>query len=94
MATPTGSGPKGVKLVYDGIRIHTLADLRDAAAAGDLRTLRGFGTKVERKTLAAVVRPTIVIARSASGITEVAAETGKTSDEDPIPSGEPHCRIG
>ncbi len=44
MATLTGSGPKRVKLVYDGIRIRTLADLRDAAAAG---YLRGFGSRAE-----------------------------------------------
>jgi DNA polymerase (family 10) len=46
-----GMGPRTVKLVYESLGIETIAELRDAAAAGRLRTVRGLSAKTERSIL-------------------------------------------
>lgn len=42
IAALPGFGPKQVRLLHDQLGVSTVADLRRAAAAGRLRTLRGF----------------------------------------------------
>jgi DNA polymerase (family 10) len=44
-----GIGPKRARLLYDKLRIRSLADLRKAAEAGKLAGLAGFGAKSEAK---------------------------------------------
>jgi DNA polymerase (family 10) len=50
-----GIGPKRAKALYDKLKIHSLAELKNAAAAGKLHGLPGFGAKSEAK-LAEVLR--------------------------------------
>lgn len=49
-----GLGPKRVKAVYETLNITTLAQLTEAARAGDLRKLPGMGEKSEAKLLVAI----------------------------------------
>jgi DNA polymerase (family 10) len=44
-----GIGPKRAKLLFDKLKIRSVADLKKAAAAGKLHGLAGFGTKIELK---------------------------------------------
>jgi DNA polymerase (family 10) len=44
-----GIGPKRAKVLFDKLKIHSLADLKKAAASGKLHGLAGFGTKTELK---------------------------------------------
>jgi DNA polymerase (family 10) len=44
-----GIGPKRAKVLFDKLKIHSVADLKKAAAAGKLHGLAGFGTKTELK---------------------------------------------
>ncbi len=46
-----GVGPKTVKILYEKLRIRTLADLERATRAGKIRRLARFGQKSERKIL-------------------------------------------
>ncbi|HEY8870878.1 MAG TPA: DNA polymerase/3'-5' exonuclease PolX [Candidatus Limnocylindrales bacterium] len=49
-----GLGPRTVKLVYEGLGIATLDDLRQAAESGRLRTLRGLSQRAEESILAGI----------------------------------------
>src|SRR3954466_3608693 len=46
-----GFGPKRARLLYDELGIDSLEKLREAAENGQIRTLRGFGAKVEENLL-------------------------------------------
>ena len=46
-----GLGPKTVKLVYETLGVKTLEDLRAAAQAGRLRTVKGLSEKTEQAIL-------------------------------------------
>src|SRR6266542_2843855 len=46
-----GLGPKTVKLVYETLGVKTLEDLRAAAQAGRLRTVKGLSEKTEQTIL-------------------------------------------
>ena len=46
-----GFGAKRAKLLYDELGIDSLEALRAAAEAGEIRKIRGFGTKVEENLL-------------------------------------------
>ena len=46
-----GVGPKTVRLVYDALGVESLEDLRQAAEAGRLRSIRGMSEKTERSIL-------------------------------------------
>src|SRR3954454_21212915 len=46
-----GFGPKRARLLYDQLGIDSLEKLREAAENGQIRTLRGFGAKVEENLL-------------------------------------------
>jgi DNA polymerase (family 10) len=48
-----GLGPKRAKLLHDELGIATLAELREAAEAGRLQDVKGFGKKAEDNLLAA-----------------------------------------
>jgi len=49
-----GVGPKGVKVLYQRLRVRTLADLEAAARAGKVRALPHFGEKSEQNILKAL----------------------------------------
>jgi len=49
-----GLGPKRVKLLYDKLKIRTVADLKRAAGAGRIRGISGFGPKTEASILQAL----------------------------------------
>lgn len=49
-----GLGPKRVKLLYDDLQIHDLAQLAAAAREGRIRELKGFGQKIEAGILKAI----------------------------------------
>jgi DNA polymerase (family 10) len=51
-----GIGPKRARLLFDRLKVRSLADLRKAAEAGKLRGLAGFGVKSEAKLLAELKR--------------------------------------
>jgi DNA polymerase (family 10) len=57
MAALPGLGPKRIKLLYDGLKVRTLNDLRQAIKTGRLRELRGFGPVIEKKLLGALEKP-------------------------------------
>jgi len=46
-----GLGPKRVRALYDRLGIASISDLREAARAGKIRALRGFGEKTEKAVL-------------------------------------------
>jgi DNA polymerase (family 10) len=46
-----GLGPKRIRLLYDTLGIASLHDLQEAARAGRLRTVPGFGAKMEERLL-------------------------------------------
>ena len=46
-----GVGPKTVRIVYEGLGIETLEDLRQAAEAGTLRGLKGISASTEQRIL-------------------------------------------
>src|ERR671925_509425 len=48
-----GLGPKRAKLLHDQIGVSSIDDLRRAAETGQLKDVRGFGTKAEENVLAA-----------------------------------------
>lgn len=49
-----GLGPKRVKTLYERLQVRTLAELREAARAGRIRELPGFGEKTELSILEAL----------------------------------------
>jgi DNA polymerase (family 10) len=57
MAALPGLGPKRIKLLYDKLKVHTLADLRRAIETGRIHKLRGFGEVTETKLAAALKKP-------------------------------------
>lgn len=57
IAALPGLGPKRVKLLYDQLKVRTLADLHRAIAAGRLRQIRGFGPTIEKTILAVLEKP-------------------------------------
>jgi DNA polymerase (family X) len=48
-----GLGPKRAKLLHDELGVSSIEDLRRAAESGQLKDVRGFGTKAEENVLAA-----------------------------------------
>ncbi len=44
-----GIGPKRARILYDKLKVHSVADLKKAATAGKLHGLAGFGVKSETK---------------------------------------------
>ena len=58
MTTLPGLGPKRVRLIVDELGIRTLKALKSAAQSGRLRTIRGFGPKMEQAILTALARDT------------------------------------
>lgn len=60
MAALPGLGPKRIKLLYDKLKVRTLADLRKAIVAGRLHKIRGFGPVIEKKLGEALKKPTEV----------------------------------
>jgi DNA polymerase (family X) len=52
----SGLGPKRVKVLMDRLRIHGREDLQRAARSGKLRTIKGFGPKIEEKILESMAR--------------------------------------
>ncbi|MBI3742876.1 MAG: DNA polymerase/3'-5' exonuclease PolX, partial [Chloroflexi bacterium] len=46
-----GIGPKRARALYDKLKVHSVADLKKAATAGNLHGLAGFGVKSEAKLL-------------------------------------------
>jgi DNA polymerase (family 10) len=52
-----GLGPKRVKLLMNTLGVRSTEDLRRAAKNGRLRTLRGFGPKLEENILQALAKP-------------------------------------
>jgi DNA polymerase (family X) len=48
-----GLGPKRAKLLHDQLGVSSIEDLRRAAESGQLKDVRGFGTKAEENVLAA-----------------------------------------
>ncbi len=59
LADVPGLGPKRVKQLYESLKIKSLGDLAQAARAGKLRTLGGFGPKLEQTILKATESRTI-----------------------------------
>jgi DNA polymerase (family 10) len=57
IAALPGLGPKRVKLLYDKLKVRTLADLARAVKAGRLRDIHGFGPVIEQKILGALEKP-------------------------------------
>jgi DNA polymerase (family 10) len=52
-----GLGPKRVKLLIEKLGVRSVEDLRRAAKNGRLRSLRGFGPKLEQNIVAALAKP-------------------------------------
>ncbi|MGB9042556.1 MAG: helix-hairpin-helix domain-containing protein, partial [Pseudolabrys sp.] len=57
MAALPGLGPKRIKLLYDKLKVRTLADLRRAIETGRIHKLHGFGEVAETKLAAALKKP-------------------------------------
>jgi DNA polymerase (family 10) len=57
LAALPGLGPKRVKLLYDKLKVRTLADLRRVIEGGRLLGLRGFGPVIEKKLSKALEKP-------------------------------------
>jgi DNA polymerase (family 10) len=49
-----GLGPKTVRLVYEELHVETIEDLRQAAEAGTLRSLKGLSERTEQQILAGI----------------------------------------
>ncbi|HET9347217.1 MAG TPA: DNA polymerase/3'-5' exonuclease PolX [Candidatus Limnocylindrales bacterium] len=49
-----GLGPKTVRLVYEELGVETIEDLRQAAEAGTLRSLKGLSERTEQQILAGI----------------------------------------
>src|SRR5687767_12694463 len=73
-----GLGPKSVRLIYEQLGIETIEDLKRAAEAGTLRTLKGLSAKTEALILSGIEklesRPTrLLIHRAEEAILGIAA---------------------
>jgi len=69
-----GLGPKRVRALYDGLGIHSLADLVAAAKAGRIRELAGFGAKTEQRILQGAEKRVAVSPRIKRPVAEDVAE--------------------
>ena len=49
-----GLGPKRARLLHDELGVSSIEDLRRAAESGQLKDVRGFGTKAEENVIAAL----------------------------------------
>jgi DNA polymerase (family X) len=49
-----GLGPKTVRLVYEELHVETIEDLRQAAEAGTLQSLKGISARTEQQILAGI----------------------------------------
>src|SRR2546421_2811433 len=49
-------GPKRIKLLADRLHVRNRDDLKRAIEAGQIRTIRGFGAKMEERLLEALAR--------------------------------------
>lgn len=56
LAQVPGLTPRRVRALHEALGIASVSELRDACAAGRVRTVRGFGAKTEAKLLAACDR--------------------------------------
>ncbi len=56
-------GPKRVRQLHDELRIASLDDLKNALEAGALRTIRGFGPKMEESIRQALARRVVVTSK-------------------------------
>jgi DNA polymerase (family X) len=69
-----GLGPRTVRQIYEGLGIETIEDLRQAAEAGTLRTLRGVTEKTEAMIIAGIAalesRPTRLLIHQAQAIVD------------------------
>jgi len=74
LADVPGLGPKRVKQLYESLKIDSLSDLAQAARAGKLRTLGGFGPKLEQAILKAAESRTIGEQRIRLALAEQIAE--------------------
>jgi len=78
-----GIGPKTVRQVYEGLGVESVDDLRDAAEAGRIRTLRGFTARSEAAILEAIerraARPSrMLLDRAAALVTGLVEDLGST----------------
>src|SRR5208337_810264 len=72
----SGLGPKRVRLLNERLKIKDAADLKRAAEAGALRTVRGFGEKLEAQILQSLAR------HAAEGAKRMQyAEAARTAEE-------------
>ena len=69
-----GLGPKRVRALYDGLGIHSLADLVAAARAGKIRELAGFGAKTEQRILQEAEKRAAIVSRIKRPVAEDVAE--------------------
>jgi DNA polymerase (family 10) len=88
-----GLGPKSVRLIYEELGIETIEDLRRAAEAGTLRTLKGMSARTEGLILKGIAdlesRPSrLLIHRAAELVTGlVAAIEGMPGVHRVVPAG-------
>ena len=88
-----GLGPKSVRLIYEGLGIETIEDLRQAAEAGTLRTLKGISARTEEQILGGIAqlesRPTRLLMHRAEEIVEglIAALEGTPGVRRIVPAG-------
>jgi DNA polymerase (family X) len=73
-----GLGPRTVRLIYEELKIETMEDLRHAAEAGTLRTLKGLSEKTETMILQGIAdletRPQRLLINQAEGIVDSLVE--------------------
>ena len=73
-----GLGPRTVRLIYEELGIETVEDLRQAAEAGTLRTLKGVSEKTEAMILTGIAemesRPTRLLVHQAEAIVDSLVE--------------------
>ncbi|HEY7590273.1 MAG TPA: DNA polymerase/3'-5' exonuclease PolX [Candidatus Limnocylindrales bacterium] len=69
-----GLGPRTVRQIYDGLKVETIEELRQAAEAGNLRTLRGLSERTEAMILEGIAalesRPQRLLIHQADAIAE------------------------
>ena len=78
-----GMGPKTVRLVHDELGIDTLDELREAAEAGRLRTVKGLTARTEQTVLEGIAgladRPDRMLLGRANGfVTQIVSELDET----------------
>jgi DNA polymerase (family 10) len=89
----SGLGPKSVRLIYQELGIETIEDLRRAAEAGTLRTLKGMSARTEALILAGIAalesRPTRMLIHRAEEIVAglIAALEGTPGVRRIVPAG-------